>query len=64
MTVTRGRNHTFVGVGIEFTTNGTVKLSMDNFVNECISIYNSDVKNKATTPAKGDLFEEDTGDQA
>ena len=32
---------------------------MDEFLNECIEIYKSDVKMKATTPAKGDLFDED-----
>ena len=64
MTVTRGSKHTFVGVDIEFMNNGTVKLSMDEFVDECISIYEGKVKDKAATPAKGDLFNEDTGDEA
>ena len=36
MTVNRGSKHTFLGVDIEFMENGTVKLSMDYFVIECI----------------------------
>ena len=43
MTVTRGSKHTFVGVDIEFMNNGTVKLAMDEFVDECITIYEAEV---------------------
>ena len=34
MTVTRGCRHTFVGVDIEFNSNRTVFLSMNEYVNE------------------------------
>ena len=44
MTVNRGSKHTFVGVDIKFMQNGTVKLSMDDFVSECIDIYGNEVK--------------------
>ena len=62
MTVTRGTKHTFVGVDIEFLKNGTVQLSMDDYVQECIDKYKDEVRQKATTPAKGDLFDDDEGD--
>ena len=61
MTFKRGRKLIFVGVDIELMDNGTVKLSMDEFVNECAEVYKSDVKSKAATPTKGDLFDEDIG---
>ena len=62
MTVTRGFRHTFVGVDIEFTKEGTVKLSMDDYINECIKIYQGEIKNSAATPGKGTLFDEDEGE--
>ena len=61
MTVTRGHKHTFVGVDIEFNNNGTVSLSMDEYVNECIKLYEDSIKRTAATPAKGDLFDDDIG---
>ena len=64
MTVTRGNKHTFVGVDIEFTKTGTVILSMDDYVEECIKIYGDHVKKSAATPAKGTLFDEDIGEQS
>ena len=62
MTVKRGKKHTFVGVDIEFSNDQTVKLSVNNFVEECISVYGSEVKKSAATPAKGNLFEDNEGD--
>ena len=64
MTVNRGSKHTFLGVDIEFMENGTVKLSMDDFVNKCIDIYGSEVKKAAATPATGNLFNEDNTEEA
>ena len=64
MTVNRGSKHTFVGVDIEFMEDRTVKLSMDDYVRECINIYGSEVKKKAATPATGRLFDEDNTEEA
>ena len=64
MTVTRGNKHTFVGVDIEFTGEGTVVLSMDDHVDECVEIYKGEIKSKAATLAQGTLFEEDSGNLA
>ena len=62
MTITRGIKHTFVGVDIEFIGNGTVVLSMDDYVKECINIYEGKTKGRAATPAKGTLFDNDEGE--
>ncbi len=40
MTVTRGKHRTFVGKDIEFKDIGTAELSMDEYIAECIQIYN------------------------
>ena len=62
MSVKRGQRHTFVGVDIYFNNDGTVTLSMEDYVSECIEKYKSELKNKAVTPAKGTLFDVDEGD--
>ena len=62
MTINRGKRHTFVGIDIEFNENGTVTLAMDDYIQECISLYEHEIKKKAATPAKGDLFDIDTSD--
>ena len=64
MTVTRGKKHSFVGMDIEFKINGTVALSMDEYIKECIDIYGNKIKKSASSPAKGNLFDEDEGDEA
>ena len=64
MTVTRGCKHTFVGVDVEFIGNGAVSLSMDDYVEECIQLYQHEIKSKAATPAKGNLFDKDTGEDS
>ena len=64
MTVKRGKKHTFVGIDIEFNEDGTVSLLMDEYIQECIDIYDNNLKGKAATPAKGDLFDEDSSQNA
>jgi len=41
MTVKCGTRHTFIGMDIEFKTNGTMESSLDDYVNECIKLYNT-----------------------
>ena len=59
--VTRGKKHTFVGIDIEFNANGTVILSMDDYIDECINIYNDEINKSASFPAKGTLFDDNVG---
>ena len=61
MTVTRGKRHVFVGIDIEFVADGTLRLSMDDYVKECIEIYGDKINKSAPAPAKGDLFDSDVG---
>ena len=63
MTVTRGTKHTFVGIDIDFQGDGTVMLSTDQYIKECINIYEGEVVKTSPTPAKGNLFDEDEGDE-
>ena len=37
---------------------------MDEYFDGCNKLYGKDVKDKATTPSKGDLFDEDNRDDA
>ena len=62
-TVRRGENYSFIGVDIEFMSNGMVSLSLDKHVNGCVKIYGGDVKYKATKPAKGSVFDENKNDE-
>ena len=62
MTVIRGHKHTFVGVDIEFIGNGAVSLSIDDYVEECTQLYQHEIRSKAATPAKCNLFDEDTSE--
>ena len=61
MTVTRGRRHTFVGMDIEFKDDGTVYLTMNEYIKECVDTYRDQIKHVVATPAKGTLFDEDVG---
>ena len=45
-------------------SSGTVKLSMNNYIEECIKIYGGEIKKSAATPAKGTLFDDDGGSDA
>lgn len=46
----------FVGIGIEFNDNGTITLSMNDYVKECIELYCDKVNKSAVTPASSELF--------
>ena len=63
MTVTRGKRHTFVGMDIEFQADGTVALSMEEYIKECVSLYEPQLKTYKT-PAAGTLFDDDTPEKA
>ena len=65
MTVKRGKQHTFVGMDIEFKDDGTVELSMDDYIKECVDIYDNQQRKKTCkTPASGTLFDDDKGEKA
>ena len=70
MTVTRGKQHTFLGMDITYTSVGTAEVSMRQYLEEAIVESGLAVKRKANSPARKDLFEVDqsakrlTGDRA
>ena len=59
MTVTRGKEHTFLGMNITYTDDGTAKVSMKDYLMEAIAESGLDIKNIASTPARRDVFEVD-----
>ena len=63
MTVTRGKRHMFVGMDIEFQADGTVALSMEEYIEECVALYEPQLKTYKT-PATGSLIDDDTPEKA
>ena len=56
MVVTRGKTHNFVGMDVVFKDNGTVEITMKDYIKECFEAYGEPVNKSANTPAKHDLF--------
>jgi Reverse transcriptase (RNA-dependent DNA polymerase)/Zinc knuckle len=59
MTVTRGREHVFLGMKIDFHTNGTASIRMKEYIAEAIQDFGEDISRQAATPAKKNLFDID-----
>ena len=59
--VTRGREHTYLGMEIKYNENKTVTIGMDEYVREVIDSFSkvSPVTSSAATPAKKNLFDVD-----
>ena len=39
MTVSQGKNHKYLGMDLDFTTKGEVKVTMADYTKECIKIF-------------------------
>ena len=39
MTVSQGKNHKYLGMDLDFTTKGEVKVTMSDYIKECIKIF-------------------------
>lgn len=59
MTVTRGKRHVFLGMHFEMMPNGTVEISMSDYLREAIEESGLHVARGVATPAKKSLFEVD-----
>jgi hypothetical protein len=59
MTVTRGKEHTFLGMNFCFNDNFTVSISMREYLKECIDESKLHITRTAASPAKKDLFDID-----
>ena len=57
MTVTRGTEHTFLGMDLSFNENGTVTIQMQDYLQEAIEESGMDITRMAATPAKKTLFD-------
>ena len=56
MTVTRGKQHTFLGMDIELRPDGNVALSMVDYISDAIAVFGEDVSTSASTPAATGLY--------
>ena len=59
MTVTRGLEHTFLGMNIRYTGQGTAIITMKQYLEEALAECGMDITRKVTTPALKDLFDAD-----
>jgi len=57
LTVCRGKKHVFVGMDIEFLEDQTVKIMMQDYIQEAIDDFGEDVSSGVKTPATSSLFE-------
>jgi hypothetical protein len=65
MTVTRGNDHTFLGMDIKFNKEArTVTLTMNNYITEAIKDFGDDVSSPASTPSGKGLFDVDPASKA
>jgi hypothetical protein len=59
MTVTRGREHTFLGMKIRYTGEGTAIITMKQYLEEALAESEIRISRTAVTPATRNLFEVD-----
>jgi Reverse transcriptase (RNA-dependent DNA polymerase)/Zinc knuckle len=62
LTINRGRVHEYLGMNIDFTTTGKVKLTMIGYIKETLKGLPDDMGGTACTPATDDLFDVSQGD--
>ena len=63
MTVTRGNKHNFVGMDITFRDDCKFEICMEQYLEESIAAFPEEITRSSRTPAKGDLFNEDSDDE-
>ena len=61
MTVTRGKEHVFLGMNIRYTEKRTAVVTMKQYLQEALNECGMDITREAATPARKTLFEVDTG---
>ena len=59
MTVTRGRDHVFLGMDISYNDRGTATITMKNYLKEAIQESGLNISKAVATPANRELFEVD-----
>lgn len=56
LSITRGRDHTYVGMDFHHPGDGSVHISAKDYIKEAIQDFGEDVSKGAMTPAGNDLF--------
>jgi hypothetical protein len=56
MTVTRGKERSFLGMNFSLNNDCTVSISMKDYLKECIVESKLNIIRAAATPARKDLF--------
>jgi hypothetical protein len=59
MTVTCGREHSFLGMNIVYTNERTAEKKMESYLQKAVDDFHGDMKNEAISPHKKNLFEVD-----
>ena len=54
--VTRGKQHVYLGMLLDFSKKGEVKIDMTEYVSSMIDEFPQDLKGRVTTPANDNLF--------
>jgi Reverse transcriptase (RNA-dependent DNA polymerase) len=57
MTVTRGREHNFLGMNIKYTDDQTAKITMKQYLHKALEESKMNIKHEAATPARKTLFD-------
>ena len=60
MSVKRGKNHTFLGMDVNFKDDGKIGITSKKYLEECIESFGEPLNRKPPTPSKGDLFDIDS----
>ena len=62
VTVTRGKKHVYLGMPLDYSTDGEVKVDMVDYVKEMVNEFPEELsKIKSAYPANGHLFDTDKG---
>ena len=59
LTITRGKKHTYLGIDIDYSTQDIVRMSMKDYLQECVDDLPEDTSSPVTTPASNNLFDTD-----
>jgi hypothetical protein len=63
MTITRSSKHVYIGMELDFLSNGRVKVLMKDHLEECFEIFGEEIKPIFATPASHNLFDIDENAQ-
>jgi hypothetical protein len=56
LVVSRGKQHTFLGMNIKFNSNGSLEIEMRKYIEEAIELFGEDVSGRVSSAATKKLF--------